>query len=266
MYCGVILLCGGAVSSAAARALLLRPSDGYVSFAKEFQVALGSVIVGARFANANPSSVYPEISLAPGRAAERSAVVRLLQNVGETVTPGAVVVQWDEPVVATVGTYHVMIRMPFADIQNAARIGANEVSDMAGSFVMSASEGLVVPLLADLDVHLVMEIPSKVDNVGVKPPAPLSGNRPRLVVLASAHRDRGATVVLDLPFAAPTQIVVFDVRGREIRTLLASSLPAGSHRVEWDGHDSVGRRVARGMYYLRALVDGRTLVGNVVLR
>lgn len=120
---------------------------------------------------------------------------------------------------------------------------------------------------ADLEVDLVTEAPGKVADAGVKPPAALGGNRPRLVVLASAHRDRGVTVVLDLPFAAPTQIVVFDVRGREIRTLLASSqLPAGSHRVEWDGHDSVGRRVARCMYYLRALVDGRTLVGDVVLR
>lgn len=41
---------------------------------------------------------------------------------------------------------------------------------------------------------------------------------------------------------------VFDLAGRHVRTLLHGQLPAGPHRVRWDGTDHVGRPVASGTY------------------
>ncbi|MDX1741153.1 MAG: FlgD immunoglobulin-like domain containing protein, partial [Rhodothermales bacterium] len=41
---------------------------------------------------------------------------------------------------------------------------------------------------------------------------------------------------------------VFDVAGRQIRTLLNASQGPGRYDVDWDGEDDVGRPVASGMY------------------
>ena len=61
-----------------------------------------------------------------------------------------------------------------------------------------------------------------------------------------------------------TEIAVFNLRGERVRTLVASELAAGSHRVVWNGLDDNGRPVASGVYtaLLRsgAVEDRRKLV------
>ena len=42
---------------------------------------------------------------------------------------------------------------------------------------------------------------------------------------------------------------IYDVKGRDVCTLLSEPLSAGSHSVVWDGRDSEGHRVANGVYY-----------------
>lgn len=49
-----------------------------------------------------------------------------------------------------------------------------------------------------------------------------------------------------LPFTAS----IYDVYGKEIRSLYESRNPAGSHFVFWDGADGKGRSAASGTYYL----------------
>ena len=44
---------------------------------------------------------------------------------------------------------------------------------------------------------------------------------------------------------------VYNIAGQQIRTLVADNLPAGVHRVEWDGRDGLGRDVASGAYLYR---------------
>lgn len=61
---------------------------------------------------------------------------------------------------------------------------------------------------------------------------------------------------LDLPAAADARVVLYDVSGRRIRTLVAGELPAGSHAVAWDGRDDGGRTVGAGVYLARARWEG----------
>jgi hypothetical protein len=49
----------------------------------------------------------------------------------------------------------------------------------------------------------------------------------------------------------PVSLVVYDLRGRAIRSLVDTSQPAGSYRVTWNGADNGGARVATGNYFLR---------------
>jgi flagellar hook assembly protein FlgD len=58
-----------------------------------------------------------------------------------------------------------------------------------------------------------------------------------------------------LPRSGPTELRVFDSRGRVVRTLVSGELAAGFHSVIWNGFDDEGHRVASGVYFYR-LVSG----------
>lgn len=55
---------------------------------------------------------------------------------------------------------------------------------------------------------------------------------------------------------APAEVSLFDVRGRLVRTIAKGTYRAGYQNVSWDGLDASGRRVAAGVYFLRAQSAG----------
>ncbi|TMQ69979.1 MAG: hypothetical protein E6K80_09945 [Candidatus Eisenbacteria bacterium] len=67
-----------------------------------------------------------------------------------------------------------------------------------------------------------------------------------------------------LPTPARVHIAVFDLRGRAIADLGATSLTAGIHRVTWDGRASDGHLVGAGIYFLRIVGPGITFSRSVV--
>jgi flagellar hook assembly protein FlgD len=54
----------------------------------------------------------------------------------------------------------------------------------------------------------------------------------------------------DLPEIAQVEMNVYDINGRRVRQLLAVTLPAASHRLNWNGQDDNGRQVNSGIYFL----------------
>jgi hypothetical protein len=56
-------------------------------------------------------------------------------------------------------------------------------------------------------------------------------------------------ISFSLTEAGPASIKVYDVRGREVRSLLDRNMPAGKHTVTWDGTDNNGRTLASGTYF-----------------
>jgi hypothetical protein len=54
-----------------------------------------------------------------------------------------------------------------------------------------------------------------------------------------------------LPKQGVVKLRIYDMLGREIRTLVNSDLPAGVHKVQWDGNNESGIRVSSGMYIYR---------------
>jgi hypothetical protein len=55
----------------------------------------------------------------------------------------------------------------------------------------------------------------------------------------------------DLPDNAHVVLKIYNLLGREIRTLLNSNRPAGSYQVTWDGLDNSGKQVSSGIYFYR---------------
>jgi len=59
------------------------------------------------------------------------------------------------------------------------------------------------------------------------------------------------TIRFALPQEASVQLEVFDGVGQRVRTLVAESLPAGTHQAVWDGRTESGIRVSSGIYFCR---------------
>jgi hypothetical protein len=74
----------------------------------------------------------------------------------------------------------------------------------------------------------------------------------------------GATIAFGLARPEPAALAIFDVRGREVRRLAGGPLPAGNHRVRWDGTDDRGARAAPGVYYCRLTLPGARFERRVV--
>jgi hypothetical protein len=56
-------------------------------------------------------------------------------------------------------------------------------------------------------------------------------------------------ISLSLSEATDVSLIVYDVQGKKVRTLVNGSLPSGDHTIRWNGIDDMGNAVADGMYF-----------------
>jgi hypothetical protein len=59
------------------------------------------------------------------------------------------------------------------------------------------------------------------------------------------------TIRFALPSDATVRLSVYDILGREVRSLVNSEMAAGYHQMAWDGKNNKGTNVASGMYIYR---------------
>jgi hypothetical protein len=59
-----------------------------------------------------------------------------------------------------------------------------------------------------------------------------------------------------LEAAGRVELIVYDVTGRVVKTLVNDHLAAGRHDVSWDGRDDNGRLLATGAYFYELRIDG----------
>ena len=57
-----------------------------------------------------------------------------------------------------------------------------------------------------------------------------------------------ATIEYEIPSSGSVALSIYDMLGREVRTLVSETLQAGKHSMDWDGRDNAGRTVASGVY------------------
>jgi subtilisin family serine protease len=130
-----------------------------------------------------------------------------------------------------------------------------EMGDYTGNLRLSSND----PDEGALDVPVTLHVS---DLVAVDPLVPASyGLR-----LAGANPARGkATLALALPVAGAAEVLVYDVRGALVRTVVKGTLEAGTHSLAWDGVNDAGRAVGAGKYYVSARTQGGTYRTDVVL-
>jgi hypothetical protein len=73
-------------------------------------------------------------------------------------------------------------------------------------------------------------------------------------------------IPFSLPSPAQVRLAIHDVQGRRVRVLVDRTLPAGHHRVRWDGRSAAGAALASGIYWISLESDGgAALKRSVVL-
>ena len=73
------------------------------------------------------------------------------------------------------------------------------------------------------------------------------------------------TFTFNLPKAARATLTVYDALGRIVKTLVDAELPAGEHRVAWDGVAADGAKVASGVYFYELKSEGSTKARKLVV-
>ncbi|MBC8344180.1 MAG: T9SS type A sorting domain-containing protein, partial [Bacteroidetes bacterium] len=73
------------------------------------------------------------------------------------------------------------------------------------------------------------------------------------------------TIRYDLPTDSEVHLVVYDVLGREVKTLINESQEAGFKSVRWNGRNDKGQQVSAGMYFYRIRAGKFSKVQKMVL-
>ncbi len=73
------------------------------------------------------------------------------------------------------------------------------------------------------------------------------------------------TISFDLATAGEVELQIFNLRGQKVKTLLRSSLEAGTYQYIWDGTDGTGRRVGSGVYFYRLHAPHYTNARRMIL-
>ena len=58
-------------------------------------------------------------------------------------------------------------------------------------------------------------------------------------------------ISFDVPKPSAVRIVVYDILGKEVRTLVNNTMSPGTYHVTWDGLNDEGRQVSSGIYFYR---------------
>jgi hypothetical protein len=85
--------------------------------------------------------------------------------------------------------------------------------------------------------------------------APPSGTATALIGARPNPFNPATEIVFRLGQASQIELEVFDLRGRQVRSLARGDRAAGEHRIPFDGRDDSGRSLASGSYLVRLVTD-----------
>jgi flagellar hook assembly protein FlgD len=155
---------------------------------------------------------------------------------------------------------------------------------IAGKSVLSERKGssLIIRDVRVKDVsvmrssseHFILEwVGSEVVGDGGEPSPGLSGEStlPKVFSLSQNYPNPfnpTTTITIDVPGERgekqPVNLMIYDIRGRHVKTLIDSELEAGIHRIVWDGRNERGQRVTSGVYLYIMRGGGKTYTRKMV--
>ena len=133
--------------------------------------------------------------------------------------------------------------------------GPTELQLLAGTQFYDA--GIFVNPLLTYDAQIV---------IGVVSPAPEVAPHFRIPLRAHPNPFNPSTVItFELPGTRRTELGIFALDGRLVRTLVSGVLSGGSHSYSWDGCDRNGRSLPSGSYAVFIQTEDQTATHSVTL-
>jgi hypothetical protein len=72
-------------------------------------------------------------------------------------------------------------------------------------------------------------------------------------------------IEFSLPKDCQVNLIVYNVRGQLVKTLVHGSMQAGTYKVRWDGTDKSELRVASGVYFYRLVAGDKINTKKMIL-
>ncbi len=73
------------------------------------------------------------------------------------------------------------------------------------------------------------------------------------------------TISFDLPQRGKVELVVYNLKGQKVKSLINKEIDKGTHKIIWNGRNSQGKEVASGVYYYRLSCGNYTKTNKMVL-
>jgi hypothetical protein len=93
---------------------------------------------------------------------------------------------------------------------------------------------------------------------GFQVPTDVAGTPPQTIQYTNAVAQNapnpfraGTTITFSVAKTSPVRLVIYDVTGRKVRTLVDEDRGPGRYQEVWDGRDASGTTLASGVYYFR---------------
>jgi hypothetical protein len=196
--------------------------------------AIGELTVGGSYTQTETATCYIEIAGPDAAQFDRLRITGAAQLAGRLIVEG-------------IGGYVPQIGRRFTILSFASRTGTFTLE--TGS--PGTGFEYVTHYYADRVEIEITGAPSALPD-GPSPAAPPAA------LAFTARPDAGgrAVLALDLPWAAPVEVSLFDFNGRRIALLRRGAEVAGRHAYAWDGIDAGGRPSPSGVYLARARIAG----------
>jgi len=72
-------------------------------------------------------------------------------------------------------------------------------------------------------------------------------------------------IQFDIATAGKARLIIYDVLGRQVRTLVNGEFPVGKFTVTWDGRNNTKQMVSTGVYFVRMISDDYVFVKKMTL-
>ena len=73
------------------------------------------------------------------------------------------------------------------------------------------------------------------------------------------------TISFDLPQRNKVELVVYNLKGQKVKSLINEKMDMGVHKIIWNGTNNQGKEVASGVYYYRLSSGNYTKTNKMVL-
>jgi len=117
----------------------------------------------------------------------------------------------------------------------------------------------------DLDGSCMMHGPVMVLFNPTGPGVPPIPVKPGLNSIYPNPFNPSATIKYGVPASEEVELIIYNLKGQAVRTLIKETKYSGTYNVIWNGKDNHGRQVSSGMYIIKMKVGKQSWNSKLIL-